>query len=360
MHACCFVYSIAFAAASQPGVSALAEVVPESEAERRESAHLANLTQLTFDGLGARGFVRAGEGYFSPDGRAIAFQAVRGRNPFFQIYTLELATGRVRLVSTGRGKCTCAFFRPDGKKLIFASTHLDQDAEAKERAERARLAKQRQRQGRYKWEFDPYMDIFEANRDGSDLRRLTTAFGYDAECAYSPDGKQIVFCSTRDGDPDIYLMAADGSHVGQLTNAPGYDGGPFFSPDGRYIIFRSDRKKPDLLQLHIMRADGGDQRALTDNDGVNWCPYWHPDGRHVIYSFADYSEPGRRPNFDLYLMDLQTGSTKRITWSSAVDILPSFSSDGSKLLWTAKGRFGCKGSQLFLADFFLKPRSQPD
>jgi len=347
-------------AAGQPSVSAKKTELAEAAARRREAAYLTNIRQLTFDGTGERGFVRAGEGYFSPDGRTIIFQAVRGRNPFFQIYTLDLTTGRVRLVSTGRGKCTCAFFRPDGKKIIFASTHLDPQAEAKESAERDRLRREGPRHGRYKWEFDPYMDIFEADPDGSHLRRLTTAFGYDAECAYSPDGKRIVFCSTRDGDPDIYVMAADGSGVRQLTNSPGYDGGPFFSPDGRFIIFRSDRKKPDLLQLYIMRSDGSGQRALTDNAGVNWCPFWHPDGRHVIYSFADYSQPGRRPNFDLYLMDVRSGRSARVTWSTAVDILPSFSPDGRKLLWTSKRRNGCKGSQLFLADFRLKPRTQPD
>jgi len=356
------VLSVAIAIACQPASGGGPEQ-RELEALRREARHLANVTQLTFDGAGERGFVRAGEGYFSPDGKTIIFQAVRGRNPFFQIYTLELATGRVRLVSTGRGKCTCAFFRPDGNKIIFASSHLDPDAAAKEAAEQRRLEKQRHRRGRYKWEFEPYMDIFQADPDGSNLQRLTTTAGYDAECAYSPDGKRIVFCSTRDGDPDIYVMDADGSNVRQLTDAPGYDGGPFFSPDGNYIIFRSDRRKPDLLQLYIMRADGSQQRALTENEGVNWCPYWHPSGRYIIYSFADYSQPHRRPNFDLYLMELKSRRSTRITWSTAADVLPAFSPDGSKLLWTSKRRFGCKGSQLFLADFFLQPcdrtRSKP-
>ena len=72
---------------------------------------------------------------------------------------------------------------------------------------------------------------------------MTDAKGYDAEGAFSPDGKLIAFCSDRDGDPDLYVMNADGTGLRQLTNEPGYDGGPFISPDGKWVVYRSDRKK---------------------------------------------------------------------------------------------------------------------
>src|SRR3954447_11138189 len=91
--------------------------------QRQESAHLHNVRQLTSD------FLRAGEGYFSPDGTQIIYQAEeKGTgNPFYQIFIQDLAGGRYRRVSPGVGKTTCACFRPDGKKIIFASTHLDPD-----------------------------------------------------------------------------------------------------------------------------------------------------------------------------------------------------------------------------------------
>ena len=165
--------------------------------------------------------------------------------PFYQIYTQPLAGGAPQLISTGRGRTTCSYFSPDGKQLIFASSHLDpqlsqtEEQERKQQADDAKTGKRR----RYQWDFDPYMDIFEADLDGKNLRQLTNAKGYDAEGAYSPDGKLIAFCSDRDGDPDMYVMNADGTGVRQLTNAPGYDGGPFISPDGKWVIYRSDRKK---------------------------------------------------------------------------------------------------------------------
>ncbi len=164
------------------------------------------------------------------------------------------------------------------------------------------------------------MDIFEADLDGKHLRQLTDAKGYDAEGAYSPDGKQIAFCSDRDGDPDLYVMNADGSGVRQLTNSPGYDGGPFISPDGKWVIFRSDRKKEGFLQIHAIGIDGQNDVALTDNVGVNWAPYWHPTKPYIIWTGADHSDPKARPNYDLWLMKyevkdgkLAPGAITRIT-----------------------------------------------
>src|SRR5581483_5461037 len=188
-----------------------------------------------------------------------------GGNPFYQIYTMNLETGRTRRVSPGVGKTTCSYFRPDGKKIIFASTHLDPEARkhyAEERKQRETERAQKKRR-RYQWDFDPSMSIFEANLDGSGLRRLTDAPGYNAEGSYAPDGKQIVFCSNRSGPQnlELYIMDADGRNVRQLTHAPGcYNGGPFFSPDGKRVVFRSDRKKKDHLQLYVINADGTGER----------------------------------------------------------------------------------------------------
>ncbi len=107
------------------------------------------------------------------------------------------------------------------------------------------------------------MDIFRADPDGSNLVRLTDTPGYDAEGSYSPDGKQIIFTSFRDGDAEIYIMDADGKNPRRITHAKGYDGGPFFSPDGKRIIYRSDRKENDLLQVYINNPEG-DRRAGPD------------------------------------------------------------------------------------------------
>lgn len=320
--------------------------------QKAEAEHLPHLRQVTSD------FVRAGEGYFSPDMKQIIFQAEEKNtgNPFYQIFVMDLDSGKYRRVSPGVGKTTCAYFRPDGKKIIFASTHEDPATSKQYAEEYARREEDRKagRRRRYLWDFDPHMAIYEADRDGSRLKRLTDAPGYNAEGSYSPDGKQIVFCSNRSGPEnlELYVMDADGKNVRQLTHVPGcYNGGPFFSPDGKRVIFRSDRKKKDHLQLYVINADGTDERALTDDlNWVFWAPYWYKDGKHIVYTAADHGDPTKRPNYDLYWMELETGKKVRLTYAPGADVLPVFSPDGKKLMWTSN-RDGRSPTQLYMADF---------
>ena len=143
-----------------------------------ESQFLSNIRQLTYDGK------RAGEGYFSEDGNALIFQSEReSDNPFYQIYLLDLLTGDTHRVSSGVGKTTCAFFRPGTDDVLYASTHHDAFAKAKQEDELKFRASGKER--RYSWDYDEKMDIFSANRDGSNLKQLTDAPGYDAEASYS-------------------------------------------------------------------------------------------------------------------------------------------------------------------------------
>jgi len=321
-----------------------------AEIEKLEGEHLGNIRQVT------HGLPRAGEGYFSPDGTKIVYQAYPVGYPFYQIYLQDLTDGSVRRISPGRGRTTCSYFSPDGKKILFASAHTDPQIDQTERQAREEAAKGGRR--RYQWDFDPYMDIYTVNLDGTQLTRLTDAPGYDAEGSYSSDGKLIVFTSMRDGDPDLYIMNADGSDVRQLTNVDGYDGGPFFSPDNKWVIFRSDRQKEHMLQLYAISVDGKTEVQLTDNlDQVNWCPYFHPSGKYLIWSGADYSRGPRNAPFQLYTMELSYpdgkltgGKVTQITFSPAADVLPVFSPDGKRLMWTStRGEDG--SSQLWMADW---------
>jgi TolB protein len=344
--------------------SALAQPSPENESgppkpevSKLESKFLSNVRQVT------DGFEKAGEGYFSPDGKTIIYQAVRREYPFYQIYTQPLEGDFIRpkLISPGRGRTTCSYFSQDGKRLLFASSHLDPNLYETEEAAR-RQAEEDRKSGvrrRYSWPFDEHMDIFVTDLNGKVLKRLTDAPGYDAEGAWSKDGKKIAFCSTRDGDPDIYVMDGDGGNVRQLTDAPGYDGGPFISPDGKWVVFRSDRKKEHYLQIYVIGIDGKHETALTDTTGVNWGPYWHPTEPYLIWAGADHSNPKARPNYDLWLAKYHIKDGKftidepiRVTDSPAADVLPVFSPDGKKLMWTST-RTQNHSSQLFLGDFQL-------
>jgi len=303
------------------------------------------------------GMPRAGEGYFSPDMRRICYQAVPEGYPFYQIFVQPFDAAAPRpspplRISPGRGRTTCSWFSPDGRRLLFASSHLDPALDATEKAAREQAEEDRRtgRRRRYQWDFDPQMDIFAVMLDpatgqGTAPVRLTDTPGYDAECSFSPDGGRILFVSDRDGDPDIYVMDADGTNVRQLTDVPGYDGGPFFSPDGRWIAYRTDRLEKDMLQIHVMRADGTGDVAVTAGNGVRWAPYWHPTKPWLVWTGADHSDPTKRPNYDLWIArhtgnvaadaPFRTGSPLRITDHEGADVLPVFSPDGVLLMWTA-------------------------
>ncbi len=208
------------------------------------------------------------------------------------------------------------------------------------------------------------MDIFTANPDGSDLRQLTTARGYDAEAGYSPDGKKIVFSSTRSAYADnltaeekklreidlsyfgeIYIMNADGSGETRLTQTPGYDGGPFFSPDGRRIVWRRFNKAGSVAEIHTMKLDGSDVRKVTRFDSMSWAPYFHPSGEYIIFA----SNKLGFANFELYLVDaLGQREPVRVTKREGFDGLPVFSPNGEQLCWTSNATEE-KQSQLFLA-----------
>lgn len=324
-----------------------------------EAAFLSNTRQLIYEGR------RSGEGYFSPDGKALILQSEREPgNPFFQIYILDLETGDSHLVSTGLGKTTCAFFRPGTNEVLFASSHLDPDVEVHQKHEIELRASGKER--RYSWDYDVHMDIFSANRNGSGRKRLTDAHGYDAEGSYSPDGSKIVFCSLRQAygsdlsdqhkkllaiDPayfgEIYIMNADGTNQTRLTDTPGYDGGPFFSPDGERIIWRRFEENGALADIYTMRTDGSDVRRMTDFKTMSWAPFYHPSGKYVLFA----SNKLGFANFEIYMVDA-AGERQpvRVTHTDGFDGLPVFSPDGKKLCWTS-GRTRDKKAQLFITNW---------
>lgn len=324
-----------------------------------ESDYLTNIRQLTFEGR------RAGEGYFNKDGTKMVFQSEREEgNPFYQIYLMDLETGDQERISPGMGKTTCAWIHPDGKRILFASTHSDPKSKDLQAAEYQDRATSRVR--KYSWDYDEHYDIWEYTLADKSLKNLTQAQGYDAEGAYSPDGKHIVFASNRaaygqklnaeDEERlkldkqyfmDIYIADEDGKNVKQLTNVPGYDGGPFFSPDGKRICWRRFTPKGDVAEVWSMNVDGSDQRQLTKLGAMSWAPYYHSSGDYLIFT----TNLNGFANFELYLVDAQgKHDPVRITTTDGFDGLPVFSPDGKKLSWTS-GRTSNAQSQIFMADW---------
>jgi Tol biopolymer transport system component len=321
---------------------------PLYEGER----HLANVKQLTREGE------NSAEAYLSFDARRLIFQSTREDFKCDQIFTMNVDGSGARLVSTGKGRATCAYFLKDGGHIIFSSTHADADT-CPPRPDFSRG---------YVWGVYPSYDIYISKDDGSDPRPLTTTPGYDAEATISPDGKKIVFTSLRDGDLDIYSMDIDGTHVQRLTNAVGYDGGAFYSPDGNQIVFRAYRPEdpegiatyqsllrqnlvqPSKLDIYVMDADGSNQRRITDNGAANFAPFFHPDGRRIIFC-SNLEDPQKR-NFDLYMIDMDGSGLEKITHYEQFDGFPVFTPDGKKLVFCSNRNAAVPHqTNVFIADW---------
>ncbi len=328
-------------------------------AEETGEPWLRDIRQLTFSGK------RAGEGYFSADGRKMIFQSERdATNPFFQMYVLDLESGDTTRVSTGQGKTTCGWIFPDGKHVMFASTHADGEAVAKQAAEIKDRAEGKQK--RYSWDYDENYDLWRANADGSGLVNLTNTLGYDAEGAISGDGQWIVFSSNRHAYTenltpeekehftrqrswlmDIYTMRADGTEVKRLTDVRGYDGGAFFSADGKKICWRRFNEEEDRAEIWTMNRDGSEQTQITRVGAMSWAPFYHPSGEYLVFTTNKHGFD----NFELYVVDAAgKHEPLRVTTTAGFDGLASFSPDGKMLTWTSN-RTADKTSQIFLSEW---------
>jgi Tol biopolymer transport system component len=342
-----------------PFSSSFADAPDAAKTTGNEVKLLSNTRQITFEGR------RAGEGYFSADGRRMVFQSERDPgNPFYQIYVTDLETGDIEIVSPGFGKTTCAWIHPDGDRILFASTQEDPKAREKQTEELELRASGKER--RYAWDYDPQYELFVKDLNTDTYTRLTDAMGYDAEASFSPDGTQIVFASNRDAyqrelsereaalfkiDPasmiDLYIMNADGTNVRRLTDVVGYDGGPFFSPDGERICWRRFSEDGATAEIYTMNIDGTDVKRLTEINAMSWAPFFHPSGDYLIFTTNKHGFG----NFELYLTRADgTGEPVRVTDTDGFDGLPVFLPDGQQLSWTST-RTPSKQSQIFLADW---------
>lgn len=144
-------------------------------------------------------------------------------------------------------------------------------------------------------------DIFRVRADGTDLERLTDSMAFDDQAAFSPDGRSIAFVSSRgDGSADVYILDLETRAIRNLTRAPGGDFRPSWSPDGRTIAFSSDRgtgmphqdypgpagkwEHVQAASIYLINSDGTGLRRLTrDPLMMTGSPEWSADGRRVVF-----------------------------------------------------------------------------
>jgi Tol biopolymer transport system component len=326
-----------------------------------EETHLSNVQQLTFGGDNA-------EAYWSYDGKYLVFQRAHASEgiPCDQIFVGKVPEKagekfEYKMVSTGKGRTTCAFFTKDGQHIIYASTHLG-SADCPPVPDRAKYG------NKYIWPLYNSYDIFMADLNGNIVKQLTNSPGYDAEATLSPDGKKMVYTSTKDGDIDLYIMDLETGEEKRITTAIGYDGGAWFSPDGTKLVWRASRPTseedlkeynellaegmvaPTKMEVWIADADGGNQKQVTSLGQANWAPTYMPDSKKII--FASNHEYPRGFPFNMYTINEDGTGLEKVSRDKGFDAFPLFSPDGKKIVFSSnRNNGGTRETNVFIADW---------
>ncbi|HSC52184.1 MAG TPA: hypothetical protein VLC98_01085 [Phnomibacter sp.] len=336
------------------------EIVQSDTLHYPEEKHLRNIRQLTFGGDNA-------EAYFSFDNQWIIFQKT---NPKEGILCDQMYIGKVpgpgekfepRLISPGKGRTTCGAFTKDGKHVIYASTHLS-SADCPPVPDRSKYG------NKYIWPLYDSYDIFMADLNGKIVKQLTKTKGYDAEATLSPDGKKMVYTSTKSGDLELWIMDLKSGKEKQVTNLLGYDGGAWFSPDGKKLIWRASRPAnadeekeykdllaqnlvaPTNMEVWIADADGSNAKKVTAFGQANWAPTYMPDSKRIL--FASNHEYKRGFPFNLYMINEDGTGLTKVSRDKGFDAFPMFSYNGKQLLFCSnRNNGGTRDTNIFLADW---------
>ena len=170
--------------------------------------------------------------------------------------------------------------------------------------------------------------------NGGNPIHLTQHPDSDALPTWSPDGKQIAFASSRDGDSDIYAMNADGGNVTKLThddtNRPAFDSAPAWSPNGRYIAFESTRGGRGS-DIWLMKPDGTSPIQLIKLGAHDTSPTWSPDGKQIAFA----SRGGKNFTWEIHRIDVDGGNIKNLTNNQANDTRPAWAPSGERIAFSS-------------------------
>ena len=176
-------------------------------------------------------------------------------------------------------------------------------------------------------------NVFISNIRQGTLEDFSKGIGENWLPAWSPDGTRVAFASTRDGNSEIYVANRDGSNVKRLTNHPQIDTSPTWSPSGTQIAFVSDRAGSP--QIYVVGVDGLGLRKLTFE---SYCdrPTWSPAPYNEI-AFAARTGPG----FDIKVLDLVTNQVRALTFGEGSNESPTWSPNGRHLAFasTRSGKY---------------------
>ena len=224
----------------------------------------------------------------SPDGRKVLYSAFREKNAY-EIYSYDLEDGSVDRLTNRTGVLTAPEYSPDGQHIVYT---------------------------RWAPNSEKYQ-IVTMEKNGNNADNIPFVEGWDP--TWSPDGKQILFASDRNGPVQLFVMRNDGKNLHQISNLPTIRGRSDWSPDGQYIVTYSGEAWH--RELYIMNADGSEARQLTPTGGNSQGPSFSPDGKWVAFTayFDKYSDIH---GCEIYIIRADGTDLRRLTNNDYCDYQP--------------------------------------
>jgi TolB protein len=189
-------------------------------------------------------------------------------------------------------------------------------------------------------------DLYRMHDDGSGVERLTEDPSYDDQAAFSPDGNQIVFVSTRAaGTANLWILDVKTKLAHSLTSGQGGDFRPAWSPDGKWIAFSSDRESSlpyakgrwehlHIVDIYLIRPDGSGLKRVSKHGDFCGSPKWSRDSNSVVaycmsaedtWTFRTGPKEGETT---LTRIDVATGEAKPVSAGSGVKLFASILPSG--------------------------------
>lgn len=286
-------------------------------------------------------------GGISPDGTKLAFNS--NHNGKYQIFVINVEPFAPKVVLTDDNNLQTPDYSPDGTQVVYSVGLSDKTGELRIlnlNDGKSRLLLKTSRGNNYpRWspdgnwiafhqEVEGKWDVFKIKADGSELTNLTHDPASDSLPNWLPDGKSLIFRTTRNGDSllgEIYRMNADGSDPLPLKVEKGYLGWSIVSPDGMNLVYSCNRQQLRGGKLDICQAnaDGSDEKLLLSRPGDNVHSNFSPDGKRI--AFVANSDG----NSEIYIMNSDGTNLLRLTRNAATDSNPTFSPDGKKIIFSS-------------------------